>query len=216
MDIIKKIAAIILVAALCLGGAALAEETPGVTPEDFMGEWVDLDGTCRIEIAEHMAEESVDGYVVNVHMPVIAEESYSYVTWAYGCVWDDETQTLKSISRVTGKGDYEPDSEEEITDSNLDYTAAAFSFDKEGRLTWNDENESADDGLRFKRPIGWGESAYAGFQGEWVECETQFTQMTIEMNPQEGLDVEIAAPLTHGSQEPSAHLPSPGKRIAWS
>ena len=139
MDIIKKIAAIILAAALCLGGAALAEETPGVTPEDFMGEWVDLDGTCRIEIAEHMAEESVDGYVVSVHMPVIAEESYSYVTWAYGCVWDDETQTLKSISRVTGKGDYEPDSEEEITDSNLDYTAAAFSFDEEGYLAWNDE-----------------------------------------------------------------------------
>ena len=74
MDIIKKIAAIILAAALCLGGAALAEETPEVTPGDFLDEWVDLDGTCRIEIAEHMAEESVDGYVVNVHMPVIAEE----------------------------------------------------------------------------------------------------------------------------------------------
>ena len=151
MDIIKKIAAIILAAALCLGSAALAEETPGVTPEDFMGEWVDLDGTCRIEIAEHMAEESVDGYVVSVHMPVIAEESYSYVTWAYGCVWDDETQTLKSISRVTGKGDYEPDSEEEITDSNLDYTAAAFSFDEEGYLAWNDENESAGEGMRFEK-----------------------------------------------------------------
>ena len=66
MDIIKKIAAIILAAALCLGGAALAEETPEVTPGDFLDEWVDLDGTCRIEIAEHMAEESVDGYVVNV------------------------------------------------------------------------------------------------------------------------------------------------------
>ena len=46
MDIIKKIAAIILVAALCLGGAALAEETPEVTPGDFLDEWVDLDGTC--------------------------------------------------------------------------------------------------------------------------------------------------------------------------
>ena len=59
MDIIKKIAAIILAAALCLGGAALAEATPEVTPGDFLDEWVDLDGTCRIEIAEHMAEESV-------------------------------------------------------------------------------------------------------------------------------------------------------------
>ena len=45
MDIIKKIAAIILAAALCLGGAALAEETPEVTPGDFLDEWVDLDGT---------------------------------------------------------------------------------------------------------------------------------------------------------------------------
>ena len=191
MDIIKKIAVIILAAALCLGSAALAEETPGVTPEDFMGEWVDLDGTCRIEIAEHMAEESVDGYVVNVHMPVIAEESYSYVTWAYGCVWDDETQTLKSISRFMGKGDYEPGSEEEITDSNLDYTAAAFSFDEEGRLAWNDENESADDGLRFVRPIGWGEeympAEAAAFEGVW-QCDRATIAMDWE---EEGFKVLI-------------------------
>ena len=191
MDIIKKIAAIILAAALCLGSAALAEETPGVTPEDFMGEWVDLDGTCNIDITEHTDGEIIDGYVVNVHMPVIAEESYSYVTWAYGCVWDDETQTLKSISRVTGKGDYEPDSEEEITDSNLDYTAAAFSFDEEGRLTWNDENESADDGLRFVRPIGWGEAYMpaeaAAFEGVW-QCDRASIAMYWE---EEGFKVLI-------------------------
>ena len=150
MDIIKKIAAIILAAALCLGGAALAEETPGVTPEDFMGEWVDLDGTCNIDITEHTDGEIIDGYVVNVHMPVIAEESYSYVTWAYGCVWDDETQTLKSISRVTGKGDYEPDSEEEITDINYEYSDTAFYF-KDGMLIWDDKNETADDGMRFDK-----------------------------------------------------------------
>ena len=177
MDIIKKIAAIILVAALCLGGAALAEETPRVTPGDFLGEWVDLDGTCRIEIAEHMAEESVDGYVVNVHMPVIAEE----VTWAYGCVWDDETQTLKSISRVTGKGDYEPDSEEEITDINYEYSDTAFYF-KDGMLIWDDKNETADDGLRFKRPIGWNAPAPADYLGEWVDldgtCNIDITEHT--------------------------------------
>ena len=173
LDIIKRIAAIILAAVLCLGDAALAEETPEVTPGDFLDEWVDLDGTCRIEIAEHMAEESVDGYVVNVHMPVIAEESYSYVTWAYGCVWDDETQTLKSISRVTGKGDYEPDSEEEITDINYEYSDTAFYF-KDGMLIWDDKNETADDGLRFKRPIGWGEeympAEAADFEGVW-QCD---------------------------------------------
>ena len=45
MGIIKKIAAAILAASLCVGGAALAEETPEVTPGDFLDEWVDLDGT---------------------------------------------------------------------------------------------------------------------------------------------------------------------------
>lgn len=35
--------------------------------------------------------------------------------------------------------------------------------------------------------------------GEWVEEETQFTQMTITKNPEKGWDVEIAAPLTHGA-----------------
>lgn len=35
--------------------------------------------------------------------------------------------------------------------------------------------------------------------GEWLEYETQFTQMTIEKNPVAGWDVEIASPLTHGA-----------------
>lgn len=36
--------------------------------------------------------------------------------------------------------------------------------------------------------------------GEWLEKETQFTQMTIEKNPGgRGWDVEIASPLTHGA-----------------
>lgn len=35
--------------------------------------------------------------------------------------------------------------------------------------------------------------------GEWLECETQFTQMTVTKNAERGWDVEIAAPLTHGA-----------------
>ena len=35
--------------------------------------------------------------------------------------------------------------------------------------------------------------------GEWLEAETQFTQMTIEKNPESGWDVEIVSPLTHGA-----------------
>lgn len=35
--------------------------------------------------------------------------------------------------------------------------------------------------------------------GEWIEKDTQFTQMTIEKNPEKGWDVEIASPMTHGA-----------------
>ena len=199
MSIMKKIAAIVLIASLCLSGTVLAEEAPAVTAADYLGEWADLDGTCNIDITEHTDGETIDGYVANVEMPIIEKDGLSYVVWAYACVWDDETQTMKSTARFVGKGDYDPDSEEEITDSSLDYTAATFRFDEEGRLAWSDENETADDGLIFVRPIGWGESVYASFRGEWVECETHFTQMTIEENPVEGLDVEIVSPLTHGA-----------------
>ena len=108
MSIIKKTIAFLLIAALCLGGTVLAEEAQSITAEDYLGEWVDLDGTCNIDIMEHTDGETIDGYVVNVEMPVVEKDGLSYVVWAYGCVWNDETQTLKSITRFTGKGDYEP------------------------------------------------------------------------------------------------------------
>lgn len=199
MSIIKKIAAIVLIGALCLSGTALAQEQSWIAAASYLGEWVDLDGTCNIDIMAHFDEENVDGYVVNVHMPIVGKESLTYNEWAYGCVWDDGTKTLKSISRFVGKGNYEPDSEQEITDSSLNYTAAAFSFNEEGRLIWSDENETADDGLLFVRPFGWGDIAAEDFLGKWAEYETQFAQMTVEKNPVKGWDVEIVSPLTHGA-----------------
>ena len=39
----------------------------------------------------------------------------------------------------------------------------------------------------------------AWLSGEWLEAETQFTQMTIEKNEARGWNVEIAAPMTHGA-----------------
>ena len=35
--------------------------------------------------------------------------------------------------------------------------------------------------------------------GEWLEVDTEFTQMTITRNEAQGWDVEIASPLTHGA-----------------
>lgn len=35
--------------------------------------------------------------------------------------------------------------------------------------------------------------------GSWIECETQFTEMTVEKNQVVGWDIVIASPMTHGA-----------------
>lgn len=35
--------------------------------------------------------------------------------------------------------------------------------------------------------------------GEWLEEDTQFTQMTVEKNPERGWDLEIVSPVSHGA-----------------
>ncbi len=190
MSIIRKILAALVTLALLLACAALAEEEPAVTSADFLGEWVDQDGTCNIEIEEH-GDEEIDGCIVTVCMSVIDGENYGYVVWAYGCVWDDEVQALKSISRVTGEGDYEPDSEENITDINYEYTDAEFYFDDAGLLIWSDSGLEADDGLAFERTIGWDGEAMpegaAAFDGDW-QCDRASIAMYWE---EEGFKVLI-------------------------
>ena len=159
-----------------------AEES-GVTAHDFLGEWVDLDGICNIDITEHKDEDTVDGYVVNVQMN--DAEARSYTVWAYGCVYDEEACTLNSISRFTGVGDYEPGSEETITETNLEYTDAQFYFDEEGKLIWLDANENACIGMKFEHTLGWTDPDYIGpghhFVGEWNE---ERVSVKIEEDPE--------------------------------
>ena len=150
MNSIRRIFAVLLAAALFACGAATAEEGATATAHDFLGEWVDEDGTTNINIE---AREEGDGYVVNIYMDVFDGEDYSYNVWAYGCLYDEAAREMKSISRVTGSGDYEPDSKEEISDIDFEYADAAFRFDDAGMLIWDDGNESADDGMAFEHTI---------------------------------------------------------------
>ena len=168
MNSIRRIFAVLLAATLFACGAATAEEGATATAHDFLGEWVDEDGTTNINIE---AREEGDGYVVNIYMDVFDGEDYSYNVWAYGCLYDEAAREMKSISRVTGSGDYEPDSKEEISDIDFEYADAAFRFDDAGMLIWDDGNESADDGMAFEHTIGWIDPDYVGpgrhFVGEW-------------------------------------------------
>ena len=179
----KIILAIMVIVALCVGSVVLAEEAATVTAHDYLGEWVDQDGTTNIDIT---ARDEGDGYIVNVQMNVEGEDDvFTYVVWAYGCVYDEETHAMKSISRVTGTGDYEPDSEEQIDDTDFEYADAEFCFDDAGKLVWNDANLSEDEGKLFEHTYGWKDPDYVGpghhFVGEWNdERVTVYIEETME------------------------------------
>ena len=53
MNTIKRFFAIMVITALCLSGAVLAEEATEITAHDFLGEWVNQDGTANIDIEAH-------------------------------------------------------------------------------------------------------------------------------------------------------------------
>ena len=85
----KIILAIMVIVALCVGSVVLAEEAATVTAHDYLGEWVDQDGTTNIDIT---ARDEGYGYIVNIQMDVEGEDDvFTYVVWAYGCVYDEET-----------------------------------------------------------------------------------------------------------------------------
>ena len=168
MNTIKRFFAIMVIAALCLGGTVLAEEaTAAVTIHDYLGEWVNQDGTANIDITAHDDEGN---YVVNVQLDEVDSDEYDYLMWAYGCVWDEDAGELVSVSRFAGTGDYAT-AEEDITDSSLEYADARFFFDDAGMLVWDDPNEEADDGMLFEHTVGWVDPDYVGpghhFVGEW-------------------------------------------------
>ena len=126
MNTIRKILAVMVIAALFVSGTVLAEEVSTITAHDYLGEWVDQDGTTNIDVE---AREEGNGYIATVHHDVLSEDTFTYIEWAYACVYDEETQTMKCFSRVTGNGDYEPDSEDEIVDVDFD--------EEEGKLVFS-------------------------------------------------------------------------------
>ena len=99
MDIIKRVTALILAAALCLGSAALAEETPEVTPEDFLDERVDpvTEEPAALSFAtigEAMASEGYTGIAGgdDQHYVVAVELDGAYIRLVADV--DDEARRL--------------------------------------------------------------------------------------------------------------------------
>ena len=186
----KKIISALLALVMLCGFAALAEGGETVTAHDYLGEWVDRDGTTNIDI---VARDEGDGYIVNVQTNHAGDGVISYTVYAYACVYDEESRELKSFSRVTGEGDYEPDTEENITDIDFEYADAGFRFDDAHYLIWDDKGLEIDDGMAFDHTIGWIDPDYVGpghhFVGEWNDG-----RVSVEIRERmDGYDVSVLA-----------------------
>lgn len=153
MDIIRKIATIILAAALCLGGAALAEETPEVAPEEYMpAEAAAFEGDWQCDRASISMYWEEEGFKVLITW---GSSAWEHTEWEYSCFWHDKDHTLVSMPFGTRT--------EIVYDENGDLASATevyndgeaiFSLDEEGRLIWLDEKENAGEGMLFEKLPG--------------------------------------------------------------
>ena len=170
----KKLLAILMAAALCLVGFAMAEEEAAggkVSSEIENGEfvirvnagddlaWVADDMAQDPSVVELASADNVDGAFVARYAPVgdgdvtVGVRHYTGIACDEMMTWDLHVEN-GAVTEVIG-GSYAAGSDDAVSDSYL--------------------------------------------LGEWLEAETQFTQMTIEKNPERGWDVEIASPMTHGA-----------------
>ena len=178
MKNIKKLFAALLIAALCLTGCALAEETVNSNGQEI-NYLIDEEGAFVIQIP---AEGGVSGWIADD-----MEQDDTVVKLAYDDVLED-THVVR----------YEPTGDGDVTVGIYHYIGIACDH----YMTWDLHVE---DGA-VKEVTGGSDTVAPDdadldtfLVGEWTEVDTQFTAMTIEKNPEKGWDVEIAAPLTHGA-----------------
>ena len=189
MDIIKKIAAIILAAALCLGSAALAEETADISPEDCLGQWVE----CETQFTQMTIEKDpAEGWDVEITSP-LTHGAYIFKTTIQ---YDEDLRCF-----IYNKGEFwdVPVTEEEnpeLGEAKITGTAGllAFSGDEENLiLAWVDDSQPEKEVLfeRADADADWEEEPMpaeaAAFEGVW-QCDRATIAMYWE---EEGFKVLI-------------------------
>lgn len=119
----------------------------------FQGLWIageDLDFhyelNCFWDVEEPVEGEVYSGYKIEI----TRTEDEAITLWRYACAYDPETNT---ISAPVGSKDFSEKEGEPFVTVYEDGTAA-FSFDDDGCIRWQDNIENAGEGLQFSMTNG--------------------------------------------------------------
>ena len=165
----KKIIGILL-AVMMLGAlaCAVADEVP--QPEagmKFERDWAIPGGLAEIYYEE-------EGY--RVTLTVEKPEEASGTLWQYSCYYQEETDSLLSISSMKTEYTIDPDNGDKIYKDDAyegideENETSEFTIDADGMLIWKDGHEDAGAGLKF--------ASIGRFEGAWrneaEETEAEF------------------------------------------
>ena len=143
MSMIRRLMAVMMMAALILCGAAAAEETPlPQEAEAFEGIWA-----CDRATAALYWEE--EGFKVLITW---GSSAWEETEWEYSCLYHAEDNTVVSMPfGIRREVVYNDEGEiASVTEAYSD-GEAVFSLDAEGFLLWQDLKENAGEGMRFEK-----------------------------------------------------------------
>ena len=152
MSIIKKFIAVLLIAALCVSGAAFAESAgidEEVTEMAMPEEAAAFEGTWQCGRATVAVDWEEEGFKVLIIRSGSATEQ---TEWEYSCYYHEDDNTAVSLpfgirtDVVLGEDGGIASFTEVYNDGE-----AVFSLDEDGHLIWQDLKENAGEGLRFAK-----------------------------------------------------------------
>ncbi len=155
MSIIKKFIAILMIAALCITGAAFAEGAAHgeeVVEEAMPAEAAVYEGKWQCDRATVSMDWEEEGFKVLI---IRANGASETTEWEYSCYYHENDRTLVSMPfGLRTEVVYNADGTTASFNQVYEDGEAVFSLDEEGHLIWQDLKDNAGEGLRFAKIPG--------------------------------------------------------------
>ena len=149
MKMIQKCIAILLIAAMCITGAALAESLEEVYEMPMPQAAAVYEGKWQCDRATVSMDWEEEGFKVLIIWGNGASET---TEWEYSCYYHENDRTLVSMPfGLRTEVVYNDDGSTASFNQVYEDGDAVFSLDADGSLIWKDLKDNAGEGLRFAK-----------------------------------------------------------------